>query len=309
MIYRMMIPYRWSRPEAIEVCLEAAATGRIHGISPNHDPDLLAWNSSFTQNGLGPHAMVRDWGLFEAHFVGRRCEFFIIQAHRMKKPPKWRPFQKRIAAYGLAPGSYQVPGSEYHRVVASDAQICVDTDSGRIMKISLPATPPLPWPDAPFPRDLPRKVRALAVGPRSAWDGWLDRQPVEQWVWALATLFNLHRDEPARRPAWAAFGLWMLDRARAVWPADEWAWHFSRFAFDHPGAVPAGTVAPICLAALPLSREAAAALPRDWRARTPDEIRQSRMTLALLRNAALDVPPPTPLPESAAWRPLERGLG
>ncbi|SDT29335.1 hypothetical protein [Actinoplanes derwentensis] len=43
MIYAMMIPHRWNRPAAIEVCLEALATGRVHGFSPNHDPELAAW--------------------------------------------------------------------------------------------------------------------------------------------------------------------------------------------------------------------------------------------------------------------------
>lgn len=58
-----------------------------------------------------------------------------------------------------------------------------------------------------------------------------------------------------------------------------------------------------------MTREEAAGLPRDWRARTPEEIRLSRMTLALLRNAALDVPAPPMDPELATWRPLLRGIG
>ncbi|MDR6320788.1 hypothetical protein [Actinoplanes couchii] len=305
----MMIPHRWTRPEAIDVCLEALATGRVHGVSPNHDPDLLAWNSTFAQNGLGPHAMVRDWGLFEAHFVDRRCEFFMVQAHRMKKPPKWKRLLPHLEQYGLAPGAFTAPDHEYHRVVASDSEVCVDSTTGRVMKITVPATPPLPRTGAPLPRNLPRDIRAVATGPRSAWDRWLDRRPVTDWPSYPGLLSNLHRDHPAQRETWTAFGLWLLDRARAVWPADEWAWRWSRFVLDRPGTVPAGTVAPVCLAALPLTRAEAAELPRDWRGRTPSEIRNSRMTLALLRNAALDVPAPPVDPELAAWRPLMRGVG
>ncbi|WP_430788715.1 hypothetical protein [Actinoplanes sp. G11-F43] len=302
----MIIPPRWSRAEAIEVCLEAMATGRVHGFSPNHDPDYLAMNSSFTQSGLGRGSMVRDWGLFEAHFVSGRCECFVVQAHRMRKPPRWKKLRDQIEPYGVEPVAHlQVPGSEYFRVLASDSQICVDTESGRIMKISVAARPPLPGPVRP----LPPGIRAAALRQRETWDGWLDRLPPDRWAGCLARMSYLHTMEPARRETWTAFGLWVLDRARAVWPADEWAWRWSDFVLDRPGSVPAGEIAAACLAALPMSRVEAAELPRDWRARTTEEIRLSRMTLALIRNAALDVPAPPPVPDLAAWRPLLRGLG
>jgi phage tail protein X len=95
-----------------------------------------------------------------------------------------------------------------------------------------------------------------------------------------------------------------------VWPPDEWAWRWSRFVLDRPGTVAVGEVARTCLAALPMTAAEAAALPRDWRIRTPDVVRRSRTTLALLRCAADDVPPPPPpAPGMAAWQPLLRHIG
>lgn len=307
----MIIPHRWSRDEAIEVCLEALATGRVHGISPNHDPDVLAMNSAFSQNGLGSHGMVRDWGLFEAHFTGppMRCQFFVVQAHRMRKPPKWNRLRRALDGFDLVPGDFSVPGSAYHRVAVSDSEVCVDEETGRVMKISVPAAPPLPRP-GPAPKSLWREVRSAASGPRDSWAGWLGRRPAGEWMLHLAAMHNLRRQVPRQRATWTAFGLWLLDQVRDTCPADEWAWRWARFVLDEPGTVPAGEVVRTCLAALPMSRDEAAALPRDWRARTPSEIRRSRMTLALLRCAEEDAPPaPAPPPGLTLWKPLLRTVG
>ncbi|MEU4623940.1 hypothetical protein AB0G04_28695 [Actinoplanes sp. NPDC023801] len=303
------------RAEAVEVCLEALATGRVHGISPNHDPELLAAHSPFTQSVLSPHGMFRDWGLFEAHFTRWapaqpwRCQFLIVQAHRMRKPPKWRRLLRELDGFGLAPGSYTVPGSDYVRIVASGSEVCIDTDTGRIMKISVPATPPLTVHDQ-APTHLRRQVRTIATAPEADWPRWLERRPPGEWTHHLAVLFHLHRDDPERRDTWTAFGLWLLRQVADQVPADEWAWRWSDFVLARPGTVPVGDVARVCLAALPMSPEEAAALPRDWRSRTPETVRRSRMTLALLRFAADDVPPPPePAPGLTAWRPLLRHIG
>jgi hypothetical protein len=128
------------------------------------------------------------------------------------------------------------------------------------------------------------------------------------WGFYLAQLTNLHRDEPDRRDQWTAFGLWLLEQAgaAAIWPADEWAWRWANFALDRPGAVPGPEVTRVCLAALPMTSTEAATLSGDWRARTPEEVSRSRMTLALLRFAAAgEVPLPAPAsPELAEWQPI-----
>jgi hypothetical protein len=303
------------RAEAVDVCLEALATGRIHGISPNHDHDLLAAHAPFTQSVLSPHGMLRDWGLFEAHFtrwstgLPWRCQFLMVQAHRMRKPPKWKRLLRELGGFELAPGSYTVPGSDYVRIAASGSEVCIDTDTGRVVKISVPATPPLSSHD-PAPPHLRREVRAIAAAPESDWPGWLERRPPGEWTHHLAVLFSLHRDDPARRDVWTAFGLWLLRQVAGRTPADEWAWRWSEFVLDRPGVVPVGDVARVCLAALPMSPEEASALPADWRSRTPEDVRRSRMTLALLRFAAEDVPPPPPpAPGLAEWGPLLRRIG
>ncbi|GIE31037.1 hypothetical protein Ait01nite_040820 [Actinoplanes italicus] len=303
------------RAEAVEVCLEALATGRVHGFSPNHDPELLAGHAPFTQSVVSPHGMVRDWGLFEAHFTRWtpvqpwRCQFFMVQAHRMGKPPRWKRLLRELDGFELAPGSYTVPGSDYVRITASGSEACIDTDTGRVVKISVPATPPLTSADPP-PQHLRRQVRDIATAPEGAWSAWLERRPPGEWTHHLAVLFNLHRDDPARRDTWTAFGLWLLRQVAGRTAADEWAWRWSEFVLDRPGTVPVGDVARVCLAALPMTPGEAAALPADWRSRTPETIRRSRMTLALLRFAAEDVPPPPqPAPGLTTWEPLLRHLG
>ncbi|MFC4072900.1 hypothetical protein [Actinoplanes subglobosus] len=295
------------RAEAVELCLEALATGRVDGFSPNHDPAP----SAFFQTVLGDHGMVRDFGLYEAHFTRWtpdqpwQCQFVTVQAHRMRKPPKWKRLVRELDGFDLVPGDLAVPGSEYIRVVASDSEACVDAATGRLLKISIPAAPPLTR-SGPAPAHLRRRVRAVAAGPPDDWPG----IPPADWPHVIATLDNLHRDEPDRRPIWTAYGLWLLQRAAARWPPDEWAWRWSRFVLDRPGTVPVGDVSRTCLAALPMSPTEAASLPAAWRDRTPDVIRRSRMTLALLRCAAGDVPPPPPPPPGmATWHPLLRHLG
>jgi hypothetical protein len=291
----------------VDLCLEALATGRVNGISPNHDPA----HSPFFQTVVGDHGMVRDFGLYEAHFTRWtpaqpwQCQFLVVQAHRMRKPPKWKRLLRELGGFDLVPGDLAVPGSEYVRVLASDSEACVDAGTGRLMKISIPAAPPLTR-SGPAPTHLRRRVRAVAAGPPDEWPG----IATPSWTHVIATLDNLHRDEPERRPLWTTYGLWLLERAAAVWPADEWAWRWSRFVLDRPGTVEVGEVGRTCLAALPMSPSEAADLPRNWRARTPDVVRRSRMTLALLRCAADDVPPPPPPTAGmATWQPLLRHIG
>jgi len=327
------IPYQYSREEAIELCLEALATGCVHGYSPNHDPDLLATDTAFVQNGSGDLHMWRDWGLIEAHFsrwqAGRpwQCDFFMVQAQRMKKPPKWKVVHRELERLGhqLGPGRLSVAGTEYHTVIASGSDACVELDhdryQGRIMKISIPAAPPLPQRErsplalrggsaSPAIRALEQELRTVAAAAQSSWPEWLERRKPApgDWDFYLAILRGLHRDEPDRREVWTAFGLWLLDqvRAEAIWPADEWAWRWADFVLDRPGAVPGNEVTRVCLAALPMTSVEAAALSPDWRARAPQDIRRSRMTLALLRFAAAgEIPPPAPVsPALAEWQPI-----
>jgi hypothetical protein len=327
------IPYTWSRDEAIELCLEALATGCVHGFSPNHDPDLLATDTSFAQNGNGELHMWRDWGLFEAHFsrwqAGRpwQCDFFMVQAHRMKKPPTWTTVRKELErlGYQLGPGEFTGPGADYHTVIASGSGACVDLEHdrlrGRVIKISVPVQPFLPRRErtplavrggstSPAIEAIVQNLRTIAGAVENSWPGWLEQwQPAPgDWAFYLAQLVGLHRDEPDRRDTWTAFGRWLLEQARAaaIWPADEWAWRWADYVLDRPGAVAGHEVTRVCLAALPMTPTEAASLPVDWRARTPEHVHRSRMTLALLRFAADGEipPPPPPRPALAEWQPL-----
>ena len=334
----MKIPFRWSRDEAIELCLEALATGCVYGVSANHDPDILATGTSFAQNSNGDRHMWRDWGLFEAHFSRWRagtpwnCDFLMVQAHRIKKPPKLSSLRQELHRYGheLAEPARSMAGADYLTVPSSGSEACVGRDGdkyeGRLMKISATATPPFAGRSYPRARTSPEYRAALqdiAGAPFQSWDAWLDQHPwsPDDWVWHLGLLHTLHRDEPTRRETWAAFGRWLLDqaRARSIWPAAEWTWRWADFILDRrtdpPGPTsedhdrPADPIAPgdvarECLAAVPMTPAEAAALPAEWRALTPEDVRRSRTTTALLRLAAADVAPAAPPPALAEWQPF-----
>lgn len=314
----MRIPHRPSRDEAVELCLAALATGTAYGFSPNHDPDVMACASCFAQNPSGELSMWRDWGLIEAHFSRWRagdpwsCEFFMVQAHRMAKPPKWKALRRELerAGHEVVDDDFRTDFQENFRVVAANTGAVVA--DRRAMKISIPAAPFPHRPTSMSGAGDPPLREVARAGPGD-WPAWLDRlnPATGDWAWLLGHLHALHRDEPDRRPAWTEFGLWLFDQARerAVWPAEEWAWHWSRFVLERPGAVPAGVVARECLPLLPMAPAELAELPADWRAVTPDQVRRARVTAALLRCAVEDVPPPRPVPAVAELLTLADRVG
>lgn len=235
----MKILYEWSRDEAIELCLEALATGCVYGVSANHDPDLLTTGTSFSQDSNGKLHMWRDWGLFEAHFSRWRagtpweCRFLMVQAHRMEKPPELSVLREELHRYGhdFAGPARTAAGADYLTVGASGSEACVGRDS-RLMKISAPAMPPFRGHPAartsPELRTARREITTIAGAAENAWPAWLDQRQwsPDDWAWHLGLLHSLHRDEPGRRATWAAFGLWLLAQARtrSIWPPAEWAW-------------------------------------------------------------------------------------
>lgn len=337
-VSRVKIPYRPSRDEAIEVCLEALATGCVYGVSPYHDPDILATDSAFAQNGNGDLNMWRDWGLIEAHCSRRlagdpwRCDFFMVQAHRMRKPPKWKMLRRELerAGHDFVPGPFRTEDADSFTVIASNSSATVELNHpghrGRAVKISALADPLVPREipmlategksTSPIVRQTQSEVRALASANPAARLTWLERKnPASgDWSWLLHQIEAVHHAETrgsaeasgARGSELVDFGLWLLGQAheRSVWPPAEWVLRWCRFVLAHPGAAPRGEVTSRSLAALPTTPAEATSLLRDWRHLSPDAVRRSRMTLALLRCAAEDVPPPPPVPPLDEWQRL-----
>ena len=224
----MKIPYEWTRDEAIELCLEALATGGVYGVTANHDPDLLTTATSFGQNSDSELSMWRTWSLIEAHF-GRwqadmpwRCGFLMVQSWRIHQPPKFSMLRKELHRYGFqftGPGETRA-GSEQRTVIASGSSATIDRDTGkhhgRVLKIGLPAAPPfteaLRRRTSPELRTAVRDLAATAAAPADSWPAWFERLPPGDLLWHLRLLrsLHLHLPESGRRPEWvcSAGGCW-----------------------------------------------------------------------------------------------------
>lgn len=299
----------WTRDEALELCLEVLATGRIHGVPADHDPDVLATRigTSFVQNPSGALAMWRDWGLVEAHYHRAspespwECLAFVVQAHRMKKPPKWSWLAAELDGHGYQAERHknQSPGYDGYTVTASNSSALVAREdeggvqAGRVPKLtaSPDPLPPAHWPSFSF-KQYTRELRTVADAGPQTWPRWLERRGPDPRDWAslVHTLGLLRRDHPERDAEWTALGLWLLDQARTAeaWPRAEWAWRWARFVRERPGTAPPGEIARECLAALPMTPAEAEALPASWRETSAVDVLRSRLTRALVRFAGDD---------------------
>jgi hypothetical protein len=293
------------RAGAVELALEMLATGRVRGVAPDHDPaDLDA--------AIGPPAsewtletgltLVRDFGLLAVHCSRTsprapwRGELFVGRLRWMKKPLKWKVLAPELRRLGYDVTPYEVRES-------GATALIVD---GHIYSVSSVAAPRMPADVKDFNR-VHRTVYAATGRPRSTWSGWLAEHR-DRLRTAELTVFEVLREHPSRAAEGVAFHAFLLDEAAGVWPADEWAFRFARFAVKHrdlPGVPTPDTVAARCLAALPMDRAAAARLPTDWRAWAPADVRASKMTRALLRYARDAAPQaPATLAELTRWNPF-----
>jgi hypothetical protein len=295
------------RAAAIELALELLATGRVRGVSPDHDPARLeaAIGSPDSERILDTGlALIRDYGLLEAHYSRAspqapwRGDRFMAGLRWLKKPLKWKILGPELRRLGYDVIRRPRPdlGADYYEVTesSSTASIFKGNESsrlwGHLYSVHSTAEPQMPESTPDF-NAVHRTVYAATGQDSSSWPGWLAQHggaDPDRLRTAERTVYVVLREHPSRAVEGVAFHAYLLDQAAAVWPADEWAYRFARFAAEHrdlPGVPTADTVASHCLAALPMDRPAAARLPTDWRVIAPTDVRASKMTHALLRYA------------------------
>jgi hypothetical protein len=300
------------REAAIELALELLATGRVRGVPPDHDPARLkaAIGSPDSERTLDAgFAIVRDFGLLETHYsraspqLPWRGHLFMGQLRLLKKPLKWKVLGPELRRLGYDVIRRPGPdlGADYYEVTESSSTALIFKGNassrlwGHIYSVSSAAEPRMPANTHDF-NAVHRTVYAATGQDSSSWPGWLAQHggpDPNQLRTAERAVYVVLREHPSRAVEGVAFHAYLLDQAAPIWPADEWAYRFARFAAEHrdlPGVPTADTVASRCLAALPMDRSAAARLPTDWRAIAPADVRASKMTRALLRYACDGAP-------------------
>ncbi|MBV1848764.1 hypothetical protein [Catellatospora tritici] len=265
---------------------------------------------------------------------------FMVQAHRLDLPPDTAP--PAYAAIAAAARNLDVDlvavertyDDGYDEIVAPVTGVSLSVmrepqehvlsvPVGTIAKIYVPGhrlagAGPGPMPEEAW-RALRRSTKALAVANDAGRRCWLNRRAEDGPDWWDLRLWGA---ESAWRsgalPAAAAADLtsWLLDRAdergvfappdaacrRARLTADIVDQHFDEQVLD-PAVV--ADAARGCLDALPLTPARAAALPANWRDRTPAQRADARLTRVLTRLAAMLAPDAAPLDQ---WTALRSGL-
>jgi hypothetical protein len=289
----------WSRDDVREACLSVAAAGCPFGIAPDGDATAFAdrlarpYEDAVGERGL---SLRRDWGPIVSNYArpdtGDPWEWWALEVR--PRPPReqqeWRDLAAELAGFGFEPGPpVPDPGGDLLRYelaatvrVAGPAGLGSGWAPGHVYDV---AVRPDPLPAPARDRWSPMRGVLRRLGPRGprAWTEWADDAEPDHAA-LLVALRVLHVDEPARDAEWAAFGAWLLERARRrrVWPPAEHAYRLARFAADHPAAFAGADVARTCRAALPMPPDEARA-DVDWRRTTPEDVRYARLTRALLR--------------------------
>ncbi|BCJ48260.1 hypothetical protein GCM10010168_26200 [Actinoplanes ianthinogenes] len=288
------------RAQATELTLELLATGRVRGVAPGHRPAEL-------EQRIGPPGdegildfsgnLLRDWGLLEAYYEREHRgapwhgTLLMGQLHRMPKPLKWRPIAHELRRLGYQIVPEPQPGLEdrYFRVAESGSQAVVNgRDTGRrwprghLAKISAADWLALggPFDRAAF-HAVHRSVYAAVVNQATR-----RSKPGAEWFrMAHAAVHTVAGEHPSYADEAAAFHDWLLGQEAPV-PEIELALMVARCAADTPLGRPSpDRLIRRCLAVLPLTREAARALPTAWRELTPADVRRSKLTRALLAAA------------------------
>jgi hypothetical protein len=217
----------------------------------------------------------------------------------MPKPLKWRLIagELRKLGYEVTPDPHPTLDDHYFRIRESGSQAIVNgQDSGRwwrrghIAKISaadwlVPELPPGPY----HRHAVHRTVYDATVRPERSWAGWLAKQqPEPHPMWfelAHGAVHTVAQEHPERSSAVAALHDWLLSRAEAaeVWPETYHALLLARCAAG--GSAASDAIIGRCLAALPITREAAQSLPTDWRQIPPADVRRGKVTRGLLQAA------------------------
>jgi hypothetical protein len=287
----------------LELCVEALATARVHGLSaeaPIHA--LMSTLGAEYDEHVGGDGMYRDFGVVECHYerlggdepwVGR---FLVVRADRLEERVRLDELHEELrrVGQGLVPvpvGRHGAPDTL--RAPVSGATLTAD--GGVAVAVAAPV-----WP-VPELRALPeaqwRAVCAsledllpLARIERAEW--LTNRVPdsldaAEWWVSLLHPLASLRFREPRRAAEWAGLEIWLLDRAAdaAVWPREEWVWRwmwFVRSLTARIAAAHAADLTRLSLAALPITVAQLHALPADWRALSVADLKRARAARALL---------------------------
>ena len=319
------MPYRArDRSAAVELACELLTTGRVRGVPPAHDPaDLDAVlgpaRADVPVPGTGL-TMIRDYGVLEVTY-GRpapdapwRAHLYAAQMYWLAKPVRWRDLARAVRRQGWTVTGGPDPGlgASYYRVDGSGSTATVNLGHsprwprGHVAKVFSSARPPIPPGAVRDFAEVHRDVYAAVTRPAAAPPGWLD--DADRLRTAGHAVAVVVREHPGLAARAAAVHDRLMDRGAALWPADEQAFRTAEFAAEHPGLPHRATVdelAARCLAALPITREEAAALPGPWREWTPAGVRAAKMTGALIR-CARDLAPGDPAVRAglAAWEPL-----
>ncbi|GIJ43449.1 hypothetical protein Val02_03350 [Virgisporangium aliadipatigenens] len=329
----------WTVDEVTEACLEALATGRVDGVPMEADPEDLATRLAYPDRllpGAGEvdsggrpfeqryfahgRQMTRDWDLVTAWLSREHlrapwaCDGIVIRAHLLDEPPVWADVAAELErhGYGCVPGPDEIGGLREYTVTASNVSASVTTGDhprvppGRLHTVHVHPVV-VPRPDADRRGVVRNAMRALGRAGPDARADWLAerRLTAHGYAGVFHALRVLKQDQPARRDEWSALHTWFLERAReaGVFRPEEWTYHRAQ-----DDTVPPGEISAACLAALPMTRAEAGALPRGWRDTAPDDARRARMTRALLRLAADGAPDAAGAEELRRWRDELRRL-
>lgn len=291
--------------EPLELCVEALATARVHGLSADAPLHALAatLGAAYTEHADGD-AMVRDFGAVECHYERLGADepwqgrFLVVRGDRLGDRVRLDDLheQLRRAGQSLVPaaGGGDRAGEAALRAPLSGATVTASGE-GTVAAIAapvwpVPESPPLPEARWRAVRESLYHLLALTRTERAEWLA--DRVPdtaeaAGWWVALLQPLAALRREEPQRAADWAGLEIWLLDRAgdAGAWPRDEWVWRwvwFTRGLTGRAAAPHAADLTRLSLAALPMTVAQLHTLPPDWRALTPADLRRSRAARALL---------------------------
>jgi hypothetical protein len=306
------------RDRAIELTLELLATGRVAGIPPGHRPDELERALGRpSDEGFATFSgnLVRDWGLLEAYYERAdddapwRGTLLVGKLHRMPKPLKWTLIARELRNLGYQVARVPQPTLEdrFYRVAGSGSRAIVNgEDNGRhwrlghLSKISATDWLPLGPDIQTYNFNAVHRAVYRAVGlPERSWAGWLaEHQPEPHPEWFLLAHAAVHTvvgEHPERTEPATALHDWLFGQAESarVWSAPVHALLSAQCAGNvefmrlpaRPGVPSPDELIGRCLAALPVTREWASALPTVWRQLAPEDVRRSKVTRALLQAA------------------------
>ncbi|MFG2042434.1 hypothetical protein [Dactylosporangium sp. NPDC048998] len=293
-----------SAPDPLELCVEALATARVHGMDADAPLHALA---SALGHEYSEHAsadgMYRDFGPVECHYerLGPdepwQGRFLVVRADRLAARVRLDDLHEELRRVGqtlvqLPPSRHGAPGTTLRAPLSGSI---LTAEDGVAVAIAAPVWPVPESPALPEARwrAVCESLQYLLPLTRTERAEWLsDRVPDSAeaagwWVALLHPLPTLRFQEWQRAAEWAGLEIWLLDRAAdaAAWSREEWVWRWMWFvrSLTAPAARPhAADLTRLSLAALPMTVAQLRGLPTDWRALTAADLRRARTARALL---------------------------